>query len=64
MKNPLPRIHRVIVPMSGAYMEYEQLVSSDRTSQAILAPSHYCRTVDYSNVVDACLEDLPESKYL
>lgn len=58
-------LHRVIVPLSHGYMEYTE--TAPFYSSAICAmvhPSVYSRTVDYSQVVDACLEDLKESKYL
>jgi len=46
-------------------MEYEQTVY-DNTGEAVHAiPSRFVRMVDYAHsVVDACLEDLKESKYL
>jgi len=55
----------VLVPLSRGYMEYEQTVY-DNTGEAVHAiPSRFVRMVDYAHsVVDACLEDLKESKYL
>jgi hypothetical protein len=55
----------LIVPLSRGYMEYEAMVN-DVTGEIVREiPSRYVRTVDYAHsVVDACLEDLKESKYL
>lgn len=59
------KVHHIIVPLSHGYMEY---VETDAVYSAeaggMIHPSHYSRTVDYSQVVDACIEDLKESRYL
>jgi len=60
---PLIAWHRMIVPLSHGYMEYVCNPAST-TKGAIASPSRYVRTVDYSQVVDACLEDLKEGRYL
>lgn len=58
-------LQHVIVPLSGSYLEYEQMVY-DGTNEPVRAiPSRWVRTVDYAaSVVDACVEDLKEGKYL
>jgi hypothetical protein len=46
-------------------MEYvQESPHFSSTAGGIVSRSAYVRTVDYSDVVDACLEDLPEGKYL
>lgn len=58
-----PHIH--IVPLAHGYMEY--LVEDEHYSHTAgckVTPSHYMRTVDYKDVVDACIDDLPEGKFL
>ena len=58
-------IRTVIIPMSRGYLEYNQMVD-DNTGEPVLSiPSVHVRTVDYTHsVVDACIEDLKEGKYL
>jgi len=63
MATPIIPWHRVLVPLSHGYMEYV-CDPSPTTKGAISSPSHYVRTVDYSQVVDACLDDLKEGRYL
>lgn len=54
----------IIVPLSRGYMEYEQMVYDDGRP-VLFIPSRYLRTVDYAaSVVDACVDDLKEGKYL
>jgi len=58
-------LHRQIVMLSHCYMEYvQESPHFSSTAGGIVSRSAYVRTVDYSDVVDACLEDLPEGKYL
>lgn len=59
-----PHIHRTLIVCGTKYLECEQLVNGDSTKSIVTSPVHLCREVDYSGVVDACLEDLPEGKYL
>lgn len=57
--------HHVIVPLHNGFMRYVEhgrMWSSE--IQAYVHPSKYVETIDYSQVCDACLEDLKESKYL
>lgn len=54
-----------IVVLSHCYMSY--VTARPHYSEdagCMVSESHYIETVDYSNVVDACLEDMPEGKYL
>ena len=58
-------VHHIIVPLSHGYMEYVETDPQwSNEACAMIHPSHYSRTVDYKDVVDACLEDLKESRYL
>lgn len=58
-------IHHVIVPLSHGYMEYVELPATySREAGGMIHPSRYVQTVDYSQVCDACIDDLPEGKYL
>jgi len=66
MKTPfVSAAHHVIVPLQNGFMRYvEQKRFWSNEIQAYVQPSVYVETIDYSDVCDACLEDLPESKYL
>lgn len=58
-------IRTVIVPLSRGYMEYEQFVDDESGMPVLTMPSTHVRTVDYAcSVVDACIDDLKEGKYL
>lgn len=58
-------IRTVLVPLSHGYMEYEQWVDDVSGSPVLTMPSTHVRTVDYAlSVVDACIDDLKEGKYL
>ena len=58
-------VHHIIVPLFHGYMEYvETEPVYSREAGGMIHPSHYSRTVDYSTVCDACIDDLPEGKYL
>ncbi len=58
--------HTVIVPLSHAYMVYHTHEAVyNRTEGRMVTPhSDYIETIDYSQVCDACIDDLPEGKYL
>jgi hypothetical protein len=59
------RVHHVIVCLSHGYMEYiETSPVYSREAGCMIHPSRYSRTVDYKDVCDACLDDLPEGRYL
>ena len=54
-------LHHIIVPLSHGYMEYiEAKPFYSSAIGAMVHPSVYVRTVDYSDVCDACLDDLKE----
>lgn len=58
-------VHHIIVPLSHGYMEYvETTPVYSRETGGMIHPSRYVATVDYSQVCDACIDDLPEGKYL
>jgi len=58
-------IRTVIVPLSRGYMEYEQWVDDQSGMPILSMPSTHVRDVDYAaSVVDACVDDLKEGKYL
>lgn len=58
-------LHHQIVPLSHCYMEYVQTPEHwSETAGCRVVSSVYIRTVDYSEIVDACLDDLPEGRYL
>lgn len=57
-------LEHIIVPLSHCYMEYEQWVN-DNGEPIRAIPARHVGTVDYAaSVVDACIDDLPEGKYL
>lgn len=58
-------LHHIIVPLSHGYMEYiERAPYYSESAGGMIHPSIYSRTVDYSQVVDACIDDLKEGRYL
>jgi hypothetical protein len=59
-------LHTTIVPLSRGYMVYQESTFAvySREANAMIHPSHYVQTVDYSQVVDACIDDLKEGRYL
>lgn len=59
-------LHTVIVPLYHAYMVYHTHDPVYDPEQGMMVTPHsdYIDTIDYSEVCDACLEDLKEGKYL
>jgi hypothetical protein len=58
--------HTIIVPLSRGYMVYEETLGRvwSNEIQAWIHPSRYIKTIDYSEVCDACIDDLKEGRYL
>lgn len=59
------KLTHIIVPCANGYMRYMR--NEPQWSSEVghmVQPSHYMETIDYSQVVDACLDDQPEGRYL
>lgn len=64
--NKMAHSNTIIVPLSKGYYEYCQPAEPiySRTAGCRVQPSKLIRFVDYSDVCDACLDDMPEGRYL